>query len=515
MFVRKKTLKFQRVGFVSSTLQQNMKLLLKVKCGDKKRTFEVAVGSGNKTFKWLGHVGAQMYSNSQPKGAIRSREHFRGPTLQTSYNVDELELPNKDVPHPMSLIEDYVRDGDTIKIVLCTNLKIGESGGTIGSAYNNLSNINSTSNPAYVDDAEYLEEDMDAIYGGGLFGDVTVESTVGPRESIDTIHKHENTKLAHIKFMRMILTSQQLNLEEVNKEITSIWSGNVRKLMPQMNLNDSKDLQGVIRSHFAVIHALFVEFTKEKPGEMSRLMFKNMMDEAKVFGSDEEFEEMTMRIFRLVSKGESFIHFGDFIVALVLCSQSRYHNVLYGKSHDVSGPRDSLEAIIKHKIFPLAKKKRMRIRDELYGDDCMSVLYDMYEDLFTLFEKYAAKEGRDLTISMPVKWFAQLMQDAEIVFAFAEEEEERQQIILNMAEDILNRCQIGFINGRTKIPDDLASDNDLPPPPTEDFSFPEFIEGIARATFYMLEEDEVVMFEEDHMLDGFTKALKCLIDKEE
>ena len=492
-----------------------MKLILNVKCDDKKRSFEVAVGSGNKTFKWLGQVGAQMYSCSQPKGAIRSREHFRGPTPQTAYTVHELELPNKDVPHPMSLIEDYVMDGDTIKIVLCTNLKIGKSGDTLGSTYNNLSNINSTANPAYVDDAEYLEEDMDAIYGGGLFGDVTAESNTSKQRSVENVHKLENIKLAHVRYMRITLTSQQLNLEEVNKEINSIWSHNVKKLMPQMKPNDSKELQDVFKSHFAVIHGLFVEFTKEKPGEMSRLMFKNMMDEAKVFGSDEEFEEMTMRIFRLVSKGDSFIQFGDFIVALILCAQSRHHNVLNGTDHDVSGPRHSLEAIIKHKIFPLAKKKRMRIREELYGDDCMSVLYDMYEDLFNLFEKYAAKEGRDLTISMPIKWFAQLMMDAEIVFAFAEEEEEREQIRLKMAKDILNQCQLGLINGRTKIPDDLASENDLPPPPIEDFSFPEFIEGIARATFYMLEPDDVVMFEVDHMLDGFTKALKCLEDKEE
>merc|ERR1712146_706505 len=104
---------------------------------------------------------------------------------------------------------------------------------------------------------------MDAIYGGGLYGDITTEKT--KTESIDVIHKHENTKLAHVRFMRMILTSQQIDVEEVNKAVDQLWSHNVRKLMPQLKHDDSKDLQAVLRNHFAVIHSLFGLYTKEKP----------------------------------------------------------------------------------------------------------------------------------------------------------------------------------------------------------------------------------------------------------
>jgi hypothetical protein len=52
----------------------------------------------------------------------------------------------------------------------------------------------------------------------------------------------------------------------------------------------------------------------------------------------------------------------------------------------------------------------------------------------------------------------------------------------------------------------------MPEAPDDDFVFPEFVEGLARATFYLVDESETIMFEVDHMLDGFRKALTALKD---
>ena len=109
-------------------------------------------------------------------------------------------------------------------------------------------------------------------------------------------------KEAHVRYMRRVLNSQLLNSDFVNKELNLAWKQDVTRLMPRLKPNDSEDLKSLFTIHFGMITSLYGKYTKDKPGEMSRLNLKDMMAASKMFPREEEFEEITTRIFRLVSK---------------------------------------------------------------------------------------------------------------------------------------------------------------------------------------------------------------------
>jgi len=484
---------------------------VEIRCGTYKKTYEQSIGYGDKTFKWLGSCAEQFYSRYIPNGSIRARDDFRGLSKRAQHHAFEVVLENGEIPHPMSLLQDYVLDGDVLTVNLSDTLKVKEGGIPDLEPFAALSQTNCVDSPMYVDDSAYIEDDREMMFGEENVGDLMSEVDAPNPQSKA---KEEREAKAAARFMEVVLDSQLLAESKVSRELEACWV-DVLKLMPKLSAKDSDDMKRIFHHHFSILDALFRKYTQEESFMMSRLKFKEMVDNAKIFSHQEEFEEVTMRVFRLVSKGETKINFTGFLVALIITAQARLHNTFEALSY-VRGAGASLEALISKYLFPLASKYRLRIRDLLYQPQPLKEIRDMYEQLFSLFEKYAAKAGRDLTLSMPSQYFAELLRDSKII-VLAEDEDEPdkpKELARSIAEDILERCKSGYIKGRHIIAEEERKPSDMPPPPEEDYVFPEFIEGIARATFYLLDEEDTVMFEEDHMLDGFRKALLALEDPE-
>lgn len=484
-----------------------MKLTLEVVCGKYKQTFEQPIGIGDKTFKWLGSCASGMYARNIPDGAIRARCDFRGLSKRAQNHAYEVILENGEIPHPMSLLQDYVLDGDCITINLTDTLSIKDGGGPDLATFAALSNTNCVDSPMFVDDSVYIQDDMGDTYGNSEVGDVTqIEIS-----AVDTA-KEARLQKAAAHFMSVILDSQMLATNKVVKELEHCWV-DVRKLMPKLSDQDSEDMQNVFKSHFSVVDALYRKYTVEEAFMLSRLKFGEIVADAKIFKREEDFDELTMRVFRQVCRKETKIGFSQFLVALALLSQSRLHNTFESQSA-VHGAGHCLQVFITKYLHPLASKFRLRIRDLLYQPPPLKEIRDMYDGLFDLFEKYAGKAGRDLTLSMPVEYFGELLTDSKII-TLAEDEEnpdKPKELRRGIAEDILTMCKGGYIKGRHVIPESARKESDMPEAPDDDFVFPEFVEGLARATFYLVDESETIMFEVDHMLDGFRKALTALKD---
>ena len=95
---------------------------------DKSVNFEIAVGRGDKTFKWLGSVVTHRFAiNSNPNGSLRHREDYRGTTESTNYFIAEITLPNGEVPHPSSMIFDFLSDSDEVIVHIVTTQKLNHT----------------------------------------------------------------------------------------------------------------------------------------------------------------------------------------------------------------------------------------------------------------------------------------------------------------------------------------------------------------------------------------------------
>ncbi len=95
---------------------------------DKSVNFDIAVGRGDKTFKWLGSVVTHRFSiTSNPNGSLRRREDYRGATENTNYYIAEITLPNGEVPHPSSMLYDFLMNNDEVIIYLATTQKLNHT----------------------------------------------------------------------------------------------------------------------------------------------------------------------------------------------------------------------------------------------------------------------------------------------------------------------------------------------------------------------------------------------------
>ena len=67
--------------------------------------FEISVGAGDKTFKWLGNTASQRFATQDPNGALRRRDPVRrGMSKFSSYQSIEVTLPTGQTPHPSALL---------------------------------------------------------------------------------------------------------------------------------------------------------------------------------------------------------------------------------------------------------------------------------------------------------------------------------------------------------------------------------------------------------------------------
>ena len=488
-----------------------MKVKVVVKIGKKRRNFEIPIGRGDKTFKWLGSVASQMYSSDNPEGTLRTRDNFRGLTRRSQHTASDVLLSNGEIPHPMSLLHDYVMDGDVLFCHIAETMVTGADGLPVASTFSTLANINSQDAPMYIDDSNYLEDDSEAMFdtssGEGLVSrNSRMKDQLGAAQSAG--------------FMKVVMASQMYDVRKMKDDVDLYWK-TVARLMPHLSESNTVAMKGIFTTHFSVISLLFdhhAEPLGDYAGQLGRLKFKEMIHTAKIFKSDKDFEPLTTRIFRRVSNNDAltFIGIGPFLAALILVAESRHHNT-FDPHSEIRGAERSLNSIVGTNLGKLASHHRLRIRDLLYKNERLAQMRTMYDQLFELFEKYAARSGRVLSTSLPVAHMAELLMESGILVMVAVDEDDKENnhaMSLTIAKDLMAQTRNGYILGRHSIPAEQRRENDLPEPPAEDYLFPEFLEAIARATFYLIDPDEEIMFEEDHMMDGYTKAIRCLREPE-
>ena len=105
-----------------------MKLQVRCLFGDVETDMNLAVGSGHKSFKWLGLTTAARFGSRAPQGTRRRRE----PQHITAKNVTfmPLEIFTEKVAffHPDDEIIDHFVDGDSITVRLGKHMGVNKFG---------------------------------------------------------------------------------------------------------------------------------------------------------------------------------------------------------------------------------------------------------------------------------------------------------------------------------------------------------------------------------------------------
>ena len=433
-----------------------MKVNVLIKCGKEERNVLISCGRGRKTFKWLGMVASQRHSQSIPNGSLRRRDcdMMRAISYRNQQPPENMLLPGGEYAHPSALIADYVEDGETVTCILSDSLPVTKLSSPVGTQWSTLAFSTSA------DHEQAFEEK---------------EEEGPPLESL-------RIQKMNASFMKAILDSQMMDEKKLRACLEENWKC-VSNVMPRLSLADSNELKGVTGEYIAMLESLFDHYACD--GRLDLETFQNLMDESETF-FQKDTENLSKRVYQTVTKAtsEKSLDFGSFLASLVVCAQLR-HNDTLDQTTSLRDPSGALRPLLSRNMYFLTEKLHLPclIRAEMCAEENLSFMRQYHADLFNVFEGYANSLLRELPLTITCAQMAELLFDAGLTDSPTN---------LKIAENILKSTREGMIKGRAVFfdPDDPKSGSRFP---DDEFTFPEFFEGVQRGgiLFYYASGDKV------------------------
>jgi hypothetical protein len=105
-----------------------MKIGVTIVFGKVSYRYDLPVGDGNKTFKWLGLVSATRFTLRSPHGSMRMREG-RGVTSHDSSLIPNKIYTKESVfYHPSAILKDHLSEGLEVTVELISRLPVDNLG---------------------------------------------------------------------------------------------------------------------------------------------------------------------------------------------------------------------------------------------------------------------------------------------------------------------------------------------------------------------------------------------------
>ena len=421
-----------------------MKVNVLIKCGNEERSLLISCGRGDKTFKWLGMVASQRHAQSIPNGTLRRRDTdmMRASSCHDQQAPENMILPGGEYAHPSAQIADYIEDGDTVICVLSNSLSVSKLSTPTGTKWSTLAFTTST-------DHEHSFEEK--------------EEEGPPLEALRTLKTNAS-------FMKVILQSQMMDEKQLTASLNKHWES-VSKVMPRISLKVSEELKDICGEYIAMLESLFKHYASS--GDMDLETFRNVIEESETF-YQKDTEKLSTRVFNNVLKAtsENSLHFGSFLAALVLCAQTR-HNDTLDQNTSLKDPKGAFHPLLSQNMFFLTNKLNLAclVRAELCSEENLSFMRQYHADLFLTFEGYANSLLREFPLTITAEQMAEILFDAGLIESASN---------VKIADNILRATREGMIRGRAVFldPDDPDSASRFP---EDEFTFPEFCEGVQRA----------------------------------
>ena len=281
--------------------------------------------------------------------------------------------------------------------------------------------------------------------------------------------------------MRILYKSQMLNRKKIKHHLETEWAA-VSRAMPKLDPDEVTPLQSIFLDNWDITLELFRWYTADSSdGQMVLEEFRSLLEEARVFPA-RDLSALASRIHRrclssVCPEGSTGLSLSAFIVALLLCAQSR-HNDTLEQSSGVTCASDALDEVFVRNLIPLAERFEFDsvLKEAFCSSEVLDALREFHNDMFAVFNKYAMR-SRELPSTMKAENMGELLYDAGML--------DREKD-MHYVKSLLSCIRRGSIFGTPPRP---ASDSDSmyedPVGPTE-YSFSEMVEGLCWSSFYKL-----------------------------
>jgi|MDTB01.2.fsa_nt_gb hypothetical protein len=438
--------------------------------------FEISVGAGDKTFKWFGMAACQRFATQHPNGALRRRDPVRrGMSDLSTHHSTEIVLENGQKPHPSSMLEDFLRDGDKVTVKLIDNQAMDRNGVASETEWASL---------AYT------------VNGTGI-GEVKKEvDTVdnSDKEMVREGHTYTSEqKKGRAKFMRIILKSQMPDLVAIRAKVTQQWK-RISKNIINIAEEEKERLIDVFVDNWDMLNELHEYFATEHNGQKVLLSedWRTILAESGIF-SEADLDIYSGRILKTAHADTAkdkdslpALDIAGFMMGIVLVAQT-YYNDRYDTVSNKLTPSQSTRKIFSDNLFRAAERYEMRcmLKEHFCSEENLNNLKEWRDELFDVFNKYAGRT-KELPTSISHKDFTDMLWDAKLIEA-TETDTKGNAISFEMdtAAALLKSVRTGTIVGRPVVDEEAKKTSDLPDDiiPDDEFTFSEMVEAICRHSF--------------------------------
>ena len=444
-----------------------MKVVARVVLNDQEREFDIACGTGERTFKWLANAACQRFALAAPVGALRRCDDTHGITDRVQYTPSEIVLPSGKIPDPGDQLKAHLRYGDQVLINLTNDQRIDFGAGTPNRSMWNADAFTKTGYHSINDDNSRVPGCV--------------------HEYFPPVDKGFDTAIqvkAKADFMRLILHSQMINYKVVNDELETAWI-TVNKAMPNINelSHGGQDMKIIFLTYMGTITDIMGSYATMKGNKMSVDGLEGFSQDAGIFGP-RDCKQLCVKTHRRVvtalRDNDNELDLGGFLAALMIIAQIKYHDTVRGGiAVTECGPRPSLQELFTKDILPFAVKSAYTavLKETFCADEMLYSLRSHHDDLFKVFEKYIARTVKEAASSLKVPDFGAMLSDAGMP--------RDPDAAKNLAEELFANVREGHIYGRTYLSSDDGKPLRYPYDhlPEAEYSYPEFIEATARAGY--------------------------------
>jgi hypothetical protein len=457
--------------------------------------FEIPIGMGDKSFKWLGNVVCSRFATSAPNGQLRRRDApRRGSSDKATHQAVEMALSDGQIPHPLALLYDFVRDGDEVRAHLVDEQSLDEDGSGTPKHTEWATLAYGTGHSKTAE--EGTEEGKESASGNSK--PKIAAKVVGEGEHVYS----EQQQLGRAQFVRILLKSQMLNPALVRSKVEESWDV-VRRAIPNVGSGPGVEsaLVELVGLHWDSLFEAYSYFAKKfthtapdagKAKELSQEGFFQLLTELDIFDAavlKNIYSRIFARAAAATSKGGSAtLTMPGLIVAILLCAQTKYNDTL-DSTNDITTAGAALEDILNNYLTALTERYEMRsmLKAVFVSTTFLNQLREWHDELFSVFNKYASR-SRELPSSISYKDFTDCLYDAGLTVP-AETDTKGNPISFeyDTVEALLAHVRTGSIYGRPVVvtggaaaaagglPDDII--------PDDEFTYPEMVEAICVHAF--------------------------------
>jgi len=246
-----------------------MKVVTRVRLADQEREFDIACGTGERTFKWLANAACQRFALAAPMGALRRCDEAHGITDRVQYTPAQVYLPSGEIPDPQAQLKGFLRYGDAV-VVQLSHLQTVDANGS-GTPVRSTWNADAFTKTGH--------RDSDA-------GESRAPGKV--HEYFPPVDKGTDTAAqvrAKADFMRLILHSQMLNYKVVEERFDAAWAV-VSKAMPHINelAHGGREMRQIFIMYMGTVNDVMERYaTMGKDKKMSPEGLVGFVSEAGIF----------------------------------------------------------------------------------------------------------------------------------------------------------------------------------------------------------------------------------------